>query len=65
MLAPRQTNKFENPDEAFHTLTELADCAPLNAVSVLAKGDVLQVGRFVESVFPEGGGCFVDWCEKE
>lgn len=49
----------------FHTLTELADCAPLNAVSVLAKGDVLQVGRFVESVFPEGGGCFVDWCEKE
>jgi hypothetical protein len=41
-------------------LTELADCAPLNAVSVLANGDVLQVGKFVESVFPEGGGNLVD-----
>ncbi len=44
----------------FRTLTELADCAPLNAVSVLENGDVLQVGKFVESVFPEGGGSFVD-----
>jgi hypothetical protein len=44
----------------FRALTELADCAPLNAVSVLVNGDVLQVGKFVESVFPEGAVCLVE-----
>lgn len=51
---------LRNPARHSCTLTELADCAPLNAVSVLANGDVVQVGKFVESVFPEGGGNFVD-----
>lgn len=57
--------RLRTPTRHCCTLTELADCAPLNAVSVLVNGDVLQVGKFVESVFPEAGGCLVDWCANE
>lgn len=57
--------RLRTPTRHCCILTELADCAPLNAVSVLANGDVPQVGRFVESVFPEDGACFVDWYAKE